>query len=208
MTSYLIRSETVEKPVSFSRICVSHFGTKNFLFCGAHQGFLKHSWMQRIRETRPSCVILCFDWRNVYSAEVICCNCCTSKGVDDHSLSHDSTPQNRNTAIIKGNAVPSHIDRCCRIDGCSSESCDNRPNDSFQGGFKDDQDSGYAHDNGSPRTSRNAETSNFDSVTAAEHDAMSFIEFFRERMQRRVVAPRMVGNRSIMVHFYRWSPHA
>ncbi|KAL8433131.1 hypothetical protein ACSSS7_004108 [Eimeria intestinalis] len=161
-----------------------------------NKGFLKHDWMQRMRTERPSCLILCFDLRKVYEAEPCCCACCTS-GAPISSEGPTREP------------CPSTARVCCTRDGCRRSS----PGEGAAG-------SGCASTPLSASRSEHARTGQFSSVgvvspssaisnggpraptdrvggpqeediAAAEAEAMAVIEFFKDRLQRRLVVPKM-----------------
>lgn len=167
------------------------------------QGFLKQTWMERMRTERPSCLILCFDWRRAYDAASRCGECCVP-----------SSPASAGEGSIF-QPCGSEIQRCFKNDG-GEHTCGEQ--------HRDGEDSGHApaartaaqtvhlgHGQssltsfGSPTAAPpNLGSKNLESyveprgimpgseVASAETEAMTTIQFFRERLQRRFVAPKMV----------------
>ncbi|KAL8449799.1 hypothetical protein Emed_002762 [Eimeria media] len=161
-----------------------------------NKGFLKHDWMQRMRTKRPSCLILCFDLRKVYDAEPCCCACCTSGA----PVSEGSTREPCSSS--------SHV--CCTRDGCRRSSSRegaagsgsaSTPRSAArsehartgQSSSAETVSPSSATSNGGPRAPAERRGGpQEEDIAAAEAEAMAAIEFFRDRLQRRLVVPKMI----------------
>lgn len=155
-----------------------------------------------MRTERPSCLIISFDWRKVYETKDSCCCCCAASmpappEVTSHSPCSSSKP-------------------CCSRDGCAqragSQSDDPtnparlassrvathddnmRPALSIASGSESPSSVPVTTGSRTPGSCHDARTgSRGSTVAAAEAEAMATIEFFRERLQRRIVVPKIVS---------------
>ncbi|OEH80139.1 hypothetical protein cyc_02518 [Cyclospora cayetanensis] len=170
-----------------------------------NKGFLKHNWMHRMRTERPSCLILCFDWRHVYDVGVpSCCGCCR-KFTAPVCSEGGPTPQ----------ACGSEVVRCCTRNGCLRPLEPQQEDVSSLGEHGDAARTPRggvpplgvraASSAGNPPSSLQTGASKMPGVSAeirrgakgrevaaAEAEAMATIEFFREKLQRRMTVPKMI----------------
>lgn len=154
-----------------------------------------------MRTERPSCLILCFDWRTVYEKESRCCKCCRI-----------AVSQCTDSSAYQPCFAEAHV--CCTRDGCPRNRAGQEDltssghtaaartavsSDLAHGGQS--SSTGSASPSAGPPvtgsrvsgTHQETRTSvKPDDVESAEADAMATIEFFRERLQRRLVIPKMV----------------
>lgn len=154
-----------------------------------------------MRTRRPSCLILCFDWRKVYQKAASCCDCCMS-----------GTPQSTDNSIRQ--ACSSDVILCCTRDGCRSRLAEGEH--VTTSGLDESGRTGACGDSLDPGQSRSANpksplsgpplmgsripgghaepriASHEEDVASSEAEAMLSVEFFRERLQRRQVVPKMV----------------
>ncbi|KAL8455761.1 hypothetical protein Emag_000335 [Eimeria magna] len=161
-----------------------------------NKGFLKHDWMQRMRTKRPSCLILCFDLREVYEAEPCCCACCTSGAPVSEGLTREPCSSS------------AHV--CCTRDGCrrsmfregaAASVSGSTPRSAARSEHARTGQSSSAEivspssatSNGGARAPAEQRTGpQEEDIAAAEAEAMAAIEFFKDRLQRRLVVPKMI----------------
>ncbi|KAL8430706.1 hypothetical protein Efla_007572 [Eimeria flavescens] len=131
----------------------------------ANKGFLKHDWMYRMRTARPSCVILCCDWRKVYEAEPLWALAKRREEVASSGPAAASQP-----APSAEKPRPPHALSSAAVLSPSA-----------------------AVSNAASKTQAEAKAGpQEDEVACAEAEAMATIEFFRDRLQRRPVVPKMI----------------
>lgn len=159
-----------------------------------------------MRTERPSCLILCFDWRQVYDTGPCCCECCIS-----------SAGPRADASARQPCCSEAHV--CCTRDGCVRHLEEQRKDVASPGRVAAvhtaartehprPAQSSFAGSGSPPsvppvlghKTSGSHVEPRIampgDEVASAEAEAMATIEFFRERLQRRLVVPKIVRGAS------------